>query len=252
MIDWYYHDPGEGRVGPLSAEELRKRFHDRRIQRDTLVWHHGLREWQPLERMAPEIGLETLQADASRPPPLPSSSAPAMSAAMPAAPRAVPPGKYTRKPLQQQKRTLPAGAIVAIVVAVIAVPALLLMGSIMLPAYRDYAQRATSMGAVQGLSNAMKQAVEERAMSTGRCPDNDEPRLAQARSEIRRRFSLDVSFDTTGNGCAFEVAINADGRAIDGKTLRYEGYRDGNGFAWDCSGGDMPDDLRPYECRNGS
>ena len=45
MTDWYYHDPAEGRVGPLSAEDLLNRFRERRIQRDTLVWHLDLREW---------------------------------------------------------------------------------------------------------------------------------------------------------------------------------------------------------------
>ncbi|HEU0305393.1 MAG TPA: DUF4339 domain-containing protein, partial [Lysobacter sp.] len=74
MIDWYYHDPAEGRVGPLSAEDLCHRYRERRIQRDTLVWHHGLREWQSLERVAPDLGLASLDVDASRPPPLPSSA----------------------------------------------------------------------------------------------------------------------------------------------------------------------------------
>lgn len=56
MIDWYYHDPDTGRVGPLSAAKLRKRFQERRIQRDTLLWHHDLRELQPLEGLARTVG----------------------------------------------------------------------------------------------------------------------------------------------------------------------------------------------------
>src|SRR5687768_6933461 len=132
MIDWYYHDPGEGRIGPLSAEELRKRFQDRRIQRDTLVWHHGLREWQPLERMAADIGLETLQVDTSRPPPLPANAhAPIPTPASAAVPRAPSRGKYSRAPLRG-KKTLPTAAIVLIVVAVLGIPALLVIGSVTL------------------------------------------------------------------------------------------------------------------------
>ena len=46
MTDGYYHAPGQGRVGPLSADEMRARFRDRRITRDMLAWHDGLREWQ--------------------------------------------------------------------------------------------------------------------------------------------------------------------------------------------------------------
>ena len=100
MTDWYYHDPAEGRVGPLSAEDLLNRFRERRIQRDTLVWHLDLREWQPLERMAVEIGLDQIQPDATKPPPLPSSApvapVPSASTIPTTANRAVPPGRYSR------------------------------------------------------------------------------------------------------------------------------------------------------------
>src|SRR3546814_15021216 len=71
MTDWYYHDPAQGRVGPLSAEQVRARYVDRRIQRDTLAWHAGAREWQPLDRFSDELQLDTLAPDASQPPPLP-------------------------------------------------------------------------------------------------------------------------------------------------------------------------------------
>src|SRR3546814_6948388 len=66
MMDWYYHDPAQGRVGPLSAEQVRARYVDRRIQRDTLAWHAGAREWQPLDRFSDELQLDTLAPDASR------------------------------------------------------------------------------------------------------------------------------------------------------------------------------------------
>jgi type IV pilus assembly protein PilA len=252
MIDWYYHDPGEGRIGPLSAEELRKRFQERRIQRDTLVWHHGLREWQPLERMAPDIGLETLRIDTLQPPPLPANAAPPISMPMPppasATPRPASRSKYSRAPLRE-KKTLPSAAIVLIVAAVLGIPALLVMGSMMLSGYRDYAQRATRMGSMDGLANGLKQIAGDYALRTGSCLRNDDPRVVNVRNEIRRRFSADVRFATIDGGCAFEVAVNADGTPIDGKTLRYEGYRDGNEFAWECSGGTLAEEDRPYECR---
>jgi len=250
MIDWYYHDPGEGRVGPLSAEELRKHYRDRRIQRDTLVWHHGLREWQPLERMVADIGLDSLEADASRPPPMPAQATPPPIAARASATRAAPRGKYARAPLRE-KKTLSTGAIVLIVTAVLAVPAVLVLGSVMLPAYQDYAQRATRMGSIDGLTNGLKRVVGDYALRTGSCLRDDDPRVADVRNKIRRHFSADVRFATIDDGCAFEVAFNADGQPIDGKTLRYEGYRDGNDFAWECSGGTMPENFRPYECRRG-
>src|SRR5690606_14914715 len=76
MTDWYYHDPAQGRVGPLSAEQVRARYVDRRIQRDTLAWHAGVREWQPLDRFSDELQLDTVAPDASQPPPLPPAAPP--------------------------------------------------------------------------------------------------------------------------------------------------------------------------------
>jgi type IV pilus assembly protein PilA len=246
MIDWYYHAPGEGRVGPLSADELRTRYQDRLVQRDTLVWHQGLPEWQPLERMAAEIGIARMQQDAAFPPPLPNASAATPTPTIRTAPR----GKYSRAPLRQ-KKTLSTGAIALIAIAAIAIPGVMLMASVMLPAYKDYARRATSLGAVEGLSNGLKQVVADHATRTGRCPDDEDARLGQLRREIHTRFSMDVRFASTGDGCAFEVAINADGEPIDGKALRFEGRAGPDGFAWECRGGDMPEAYRPNECRAG-
>src|SRR3546814_10704240 len=87
MTDWYYHDPAQGRVGPLSAEQVRARYVDRRIQRDTLAWHAGAREWQPLDRFSDELQLDTVAPDASQPPPLPPATPPPVSSARPSAAR---------------------------------------------------------------------------------------------------------------------------------------------------------------------
>ena len=69
MTDWYYHAPGQGRVGPLTAERMQQLYRDRVIVRDTLAWHEGLREWQPLDRLIEELGLTGVQPDLSKPPP---------------------------------------------------------------------------------------------------------------------------------------------------------------------------------------
>ncbi|QNP39638.1 GYF domain-containing protein [Lysobacter solisilvae (ex Woo and Kim 2020)] len=246
MIDWYYHAPGEGRVGPLSAETMRKRYQDRVIQRDTLVWHAGLREWQPLEQLASELGIERLHAHggaASVPPPMPMGAPSSSAHHAPSTPR----GKYARAPLRQ-KKTLSSGAI-ALIVAAVAIPGVMIIGALLLPAYQDYVRDATRLGAVEGLSNGLKRVVAEHALRTGRCPANDDTRLAPVRRNIRQRAALNLRFADIDGGCAFEIAIDADGQALDGKALRYEGRPDAEGFAWDCSGGDMPDAYRPYECR---
>ena len=61
---------------------------------------------------------------------------------------------------------------------------------------------------------------------------------------------MDVRFASIEGGCAFEVAIDADGKPIDGKSVRYEGYPDDGAFVWQCDGGDLPGPYRPHECRN--
>lgn len=250
MIDWYYHDPGEGRVGPYSAEELRKRFRDRRIERDTLVWHAGLREWQPAQRMAEELGLDQVRPDASAPPPLPAGAAIAAQASHPdITARAAARGKYARQPLAK-KKTLPSGVIVAIVAVALGVPLLAIVGSVMLSSYQDYARRAQTIGAISGLSQSLQRSVADYALAAGTCPSDRNPRVKQMAAQIRELASVDARFAPIEGGCMFELALMAEGQALHGKHVRFEGRRSGNAFAWSCRGGDLPDAYRPMECRN--
>jgi hypothetical protein len=105
------------------------------------------------------------------------------------------------------------------------------------------------MGALTGMSIALKRVVGDYALRTGRCPDNEDPRVAQMRRDLLSSASADVRFATIEGGCAFELALKAQGQPIDGKTLRYEGHPDADGFVWACHGGSMPERYRPYECR---
>lgn len=256
MIDWYYHDPGEGRVGPYPADELRRRFRDRRLQHDTLVWHAGLREWQPLHRMAEELqldmALDKAPPSVPQPPPLPRSAPgalPPRAEAPWAASRRASQGKYTRAPLRS-KKTLSTPAIAGIAIAVVAIPAVLVLASVALPAYRDYAARADSVGSITGASIALKRIVGEYAQRSGQCLRNEDPRVGQMRAQMRQRHGMDVSFGALDGGCLFSLTFHAPGKPIDRKTLRYEGYAEGDAFLWDCSGGDLPSPYRPLECRN--
>lgn len=45
MAEWYYQGPAGKRMGPVSADELRKLAAAGRIRPDDLVWHEGLTEW---------------------------------------------------------------------------------------------------------------------------------------------------------------------------------------------------------------
>jgi type IV pilus assembly protein PilA len=248
MIDWYYHAPGEGRVGPFSAEELRKRFHERRLQHDTLVWHEGMREWQPLERMAEQLDLGPIRRDTSAPPPIPGNVPPAMpGSALPPMTASAHSGarsKYTRAPLQQ-KKTLSTGAIALILVAALGIPALLVFGSMTLSSYRKYATHAQNAGQLAGISQGIRDFVADYRQRTGRCLTNQDPRMTKIRDEFSRRMSVAVSFGAIDDGCMFELSMIEGGKPMGSKTLRFEGHAVGDGFVWDCSGGTLP----PVECR---
>jgi len=68
MTDWYYHLPGQGRVGPMGADDVREAYRDGRVQRDTLAWHVGARDWQPLDRFSDSLGLDEVAARVVPPP----------------------------------------------------------------------------------------------------------------------------------------------------------------------------------------
>ena len=68
MTDWYYHLPGQGRIGPLGADDVREAYRDGRVQRDTLAWHVGARDWLPLDRFSESLRLDELGTPAIPPP----------------------------------------------------------------------------------------------------------------------------------------------------------------------------------------
>ena len=68
MTDWYYHLPGQGRVGPMAADDVREAYRDGCVQRDTLAWHVGARDWLPLDRFSDSLGLDEMAAPTMPPP----------------------------------------------------------------------------------------------------------------------------------------------------------------------------------------
>ena len=247
MTDWYYHDPSQGRVGPHTAHEIRSRYRDRRIQRDTLVWHAGLREWQPLDRLSEELELEGVQPDASMPPPLPPplATVPAYSI-----PRSASSTRGTRaRHNSAPKRGLSGCAIVAIVLGALAIPVIGILAAIAVPAYRDYTVRAQSTAGLFGAASAIKRKVAAHVERTGSCPGNDDmtpviQRFTGLHPKSRLRFG---SVDS--GQCAFEFTLGGMSPAVEGSTWLYVAYQDDDGMAWDCSGGSLPDHYRPAACR---
>lgn len=233
MVEWFYHDPGQGRVGPLSADDIRARWRERRLQRDTLVWRQGLPEWQPLERLADEFDLHTVQQDLSSPPPLP-ACAPAPVSARPSA---YPAGRVAAPPPKRMSGCL----IALIVLAVLAVPVIGILAAIAVPAYNDYLVRSKVSQAVDLRATAIKPALVEARSRLGRCPVSPE--------EIGLRDAPDVSVGHVDNGrCAFQITLRGVKPVVDGKTVVYVS----SGESWDCTGGDLPPRYRSRACRVGT
>lgn len=244
-MDWFYHDPGQGRVGPLSADELRARFRDRRIERDTLVWREGLREWQPLDRVADELDLLSVQQDASRPPPMP-PGAPAGTVRPPVyatTPTYAPPGAggaYVR-PAPPPRKGMSGCLIALIVIAALAVPTLAILAAIALPAYNDYVIRSKVAAQVDVRAKAIQAGVAWGHARLGRCPANAE--------EAGLSDAANVEFGTDGaSACAFRITLQGVNPKVDGKTVDFVAASTADD-RWDCTGGDLPARYRSLQCR---
>ena len=242
MTDWYYHDPSQGRVGPHTAQEIRARYRDRRLQRDTLVWHSGLREWQPLDRLSEELELAGVQPDASLPPPLPP---PLTSAAAYSTPRSAASARRDTAP----KRGLSGCAIVAIVLGALAIPVIGILAAIAVPAYQDYTVRAQTTAGLIGAASAIKRQVATHVERTGHCPGNDDMAPVIQRFTGLHPKSRLVFGSVDSGQCAFEFTLGGMSPAVEGSTWLYVAYQEGDGMAWDCSGGTLPNRYRPAACR---
>lgn len=234
MIEWYYHDAASGRVGPMAADALREHFRSGRLDAQTLVWRAGLPEWQPLSRLAGELGLDV----AALPPPLPPPRLPGAVASAALPPHAPAP-----------RRGLGGCAIAAIVLAVVAVPMAGILAAIALPAYQDYTIRAKVAAELVQVP-ALKAAVIEHRDRTGACAEEGTAGPAATARAASGTALETVAFGRLADGrCAFEVTLAGIGPQADGLTLIYAApVADGDG-RWDCSGGTLPPRYRPAPCR---
>lgn len=235
MSDWYYHAPGEGRVGPLAVETLREYFASGRIRRDTLVWREGQGEWQPLEQLSGELGIapaELYAPSPAAPPPLPPAAAAASSTHAHAA--SAPP-----------KRGMSGCLIALIVVAVLAIPAIGILAAIAVPAYHDYTLRA-KVAAGAATAEPLKQAVAGFHGQRQACPDNDSPGFKAAEAYAGPQIASITVGTFENERCGIEVRLRSTGSdKIDGKALWWE--YDGN--AWQCSS-EIDNRYLPQHCRS--
>jgi uncharacterized RDD family membrane protein YckC len=77
---WYYADRQRQQQGPADAATLSGLFRQGELDADSLVWHEGLPDWQPLSRHFAALGIATPES----PPPPPGMPAPPPADASPA------------------------------------------------------------------------------------------------------------------------------------------------------------------------
>ena len=251
MTDWYYHAPGEGRMGPYSAEDLRKRYRERRIQRDTLVWHDRMGEWKALDLVSDEVGIDDIVPDSRMPPPiLPDNplARPAVAATASGVPPRAPGSRYARKPLGE-KRTLPRWALVVIVLVAVLVPLGVILASVALPAYQDYARRASADVRFGAAGEALAGLTEQYHAQRGSCPHMGDPEIRHIAGILSQRIEAKVVFSRQSGGrCMFEVTAHEPSPGVGERTLRYVGWPTGEGFEWECSGEGLNTGYRASAC----
>ncbi len=260
MTDWYYHQPGRGRVGPLSADDMRTAYRERVIGRGTLAWHEGLREWQPLERLIEELGLSDVQPDGARPPPMPPP--PAAATASHAGPM-----RGTAPPSNRN------GCLIAVVViGAMGLVLLAILAAIALPAYQDYVERSKAIRTGQtaqdtraydadrmAQTDALARELVTAAMrefytaNGNACPDAFEFETLQVRhpryqgSENDGWFVIDQARPQSG-ACAYTVGFHGLGVEVRDKRVQYEVSIDGDDIAIDCRNQTIPAGYVPPRC----
>ncbi|MBB1061323.1 GYF domain-containing protein [Marilutibacter spongiae] len=236
MNQWYFHDAARGRVGPIDADQLRDAWRKREVQADTLAWRAGMAEWQPLSRMAAELGLDAIAPAPHLPPPLPPGVPPVH--ARPAAHAAPAPRKGM------------SGCVIALLVAVaLAIPVLGILAAVAIPAYQDYTLRAKVAQGVAA-SQLLQVRIADFHAATGRCPENGDEGF-EAPGAYAGDQVAEVRIGSVRKlPCEYEIRFASDAARIDGQTLRFEGMPDeGGGFEWTCTEGSLDARFRPRHCR---
>ena len=258
MTDWYYHAPGQGRVGPLSADAMREHYRTRQIGRDTLAWHDGLREWQPLERLMEELGLSGVQQDMSQPPPLPPR--PAAATASHASPM--------RRSIEPPPSNRTGCVIAAVAIGIGGIMLLGILAAIALPAYQDYVKRAKAARAAQPrtfdaeqmadadararrlVTDAMRRYYVEKGNT---CPDEFEFESLMVRdrdysgADDEGWANVQQAKPLTGQ-CAYDVEYRGFGPDVDGRTTRYEVNISGDAVDIVCSANTLTPPHLPPHC----
>lgn len=228
MTEWYYSTADGQRHGPLAQDQLRALADAGTIDAQTLVWRDGMAGWEPLQRLAAELGLGMV------PPPLPGA---------PAAPVVV--------QLPPQPRQGMSGCLMAVLIGVGALFLIAILGilaAIALPAYMDYRLRAMSMQAIAEATAHQPAVAEFMASHDGSCPSNDEDGFGSAESYASAHLSSIVFGEFEGSDlCGLEATISGTGRdELDDSAIWLE--YDPDSATWTCTS-EVADRYLPPSCR---
>ena len=229
MRDWYYSAGNEQRQGPLSTEDLVALFRQGRVGLDTLVWRDGQSQWQPLADFAAELGLVGASG-APLPPPLPAR--PALGNPRAAAP---PP-----------KSGMSGCLIAAIIIAVLAIPAIAILAAITLPAYQDYTKRA-KVASVLPAAEPYKSAVTTYLANEQACPSNGDTGFGAPGHYATGTIASITFGEFESERCGMELLLTMPGDdKLDGKAVWLE--YDPSDASWQCTS-EIDDRYLPVTCR---
>lgn len=245
MINWFYHDPASGRMGPFSTQDLLDRHRTRMIQADTLVWHDAMREWQSLERAMAAQDTVLGPQDTSLPPPLPAhapvSARPAHNGV----------AAHTARPVaaRPEKKGMSGCLIALLIGGALGVVMLAMLAAIALPAYRDYTIKAKVMQAIQQ-SEPVQDAMVDFVNDQGRCPRDGDPGFddpARFATPVIQSVELGVGSD---GACAYAMALRGLGGDLDGSTavVAMRDAGDHYEFEYECDAGTLPERFGPRTC----
>jgi type IV pilus assembly protein PilA len=271
MQVWYYHSPGQGKIGPLSVAEIQQHYRERRMNLETLVWREGMREWQPAERLIDELQLIGIVPDAAQPPPVPQGLS--LSIAEIEDERF---GDRDHAQTQTDSKPKSGCLIVAIVVGAVGLILLSILAAIAIPAYKDYAERAkraqqvTTSPSATPLPTVGPPAAETAydartladddarvrrvltdamgAMRGGQCPQEFEFETVQIKApELTGQYEISL-FSEDRYRCAYSVRLGPVGSAWANVSTLYVVQGERGNIEVSCRSNAIDPQLKPPNC----
>lgn len=219
MMQWYYVDKNQQRVGPMDASVLVDALRHGHLNLNTMIWQEGMQAWQPLSAHLDALG--------------------------------VPEALRVRK--QATGGTAAIWVIIIIVMGVVGIAVLGILAAIAIPAYNDYTVRAKVTEGLN-IAAAAKLATSEAWQQSGKWPTNDsEASYTSASSAVVSEVTIPSAQDIkiTYSSSVREIA----GETL---MLRGEVDDNGN-IEWACNAagsnklngqsGTLPAKYAPTNCR---